>query len=105
MDAQRRLHVLHSHLTPVDEYPGESQLQAVDCSSSSVGQEWAQPHGYSVALPERLASNDFNVYRCVRACVCACVAPCLEEAPRVRVSFLSLWRTSLSLPLPLGTGT
>jgi hypothetical protein len=73
MDAQRRLHVLHSHLTPVDEYPGESQLQAVDCSSSSVGQEWAQPHGYSVALPERLASNDFNVYRCVRACVRACV--------------------------------
>ena len=68
MDAsQRRLQTVSAHLAG----PGavESELRRVACASTSVGTEYALPHGYSVALPEHLASNDFNVYRCGRVSV------------------------------------
>lgn len=34
-----------------------------DPTATSVGSEYARPLGYGVALPERLADGEFNVYR------------------------------------------
>ena len=69
MDAvsRRRLGVLSGHVAAeVASAPPEALLVRAP-TSTSVGVEFAQPRGYSVALPERLgrdATGDFNVYRC-----------------------------------------
>ena len=87
MDAQsqRRLQTVSAHL--VGPGAGEPELRRVACASTSVGSEYAVPQGYSVALPEHLSSNDFNVYRCGRTGVarrgCGGLATGVSRASRV----------------------
>jgi hypothetical protein len=58
---QRRLGVLRGHLAA--SVPAGGALALSPTAATSVGADWAQPRGFSVALPERLP-GDFNVYRC-----------------------------------------
>ena len=58
--ADRRIAALAGHLHDVGSAGSPLGLQ---CCAQSVGVEFAVPKGQSVALPERLADGEFNVYR------------------------------------------
>jgi len=55
--AARRVRVLGAHVC------APSSL-SITPTATSVGCEYAVPCGYAAALPERLATGEFNVYRC-----------------------------------------